>query len=131
MLIFGHLHKFKLKYKKWLLFTTVYHIISTTTKQKATTMQSTENKVKKQLALGAKCLNLRVLDSHGLVDDVIELCYLQRTYECKHNNIEFIIEDIRARGGIDEINFYVDGTLFASKAALTRFYREIKALTIS
>lgn len=86
--------------------------------------------VKKQLALGcAKSLSKTALTVHVACTE-LHSAFSRYTYSCTYNNKSFVIEECRARNGIDTIDMLIDPALFKTKAELTRFYREVKSIAI-
>lgn len=90
--------------------------------------------VTKQLALG----NLKTFDRQKLaippVPDptrrALNSAYSQTVYQCEHAGKKFCVVVINAYMGIGEVQMEIDSDQFPSKAALIRFYREVKQLTI-
>lgn len=56
--------------------------------------------------------------------------YHQDTYDCEHNSIRFTVVAVSTRWGVGNVEMHIDETQFKTKAALQRFYREVKSLTI-
>lgn len=86
--------------------------------------------IKKRLAFGvAKAFKPSAITSI-FESEVVHFAYTKLTYKCIYQSIGFEVEVWKTRNGIDEVLMFVDQSKFPSKAALVRFYREVKELAI-
>jgi hypothetical protein len=86
--------------------------------------------IKKRLAVGVSNTFKPSAITSVFDEEVFHAAYTKLTYKCFYQGIDFEVEVWKARNGVNEVIMYIDQDKFPSKAALVRYYREVKELSI-